>query len=148
MERSRDPLIINDKLTQGDPLGTKRAAIDRIVGITLDMDHGGLDVVGFVAERMDNHPARNGAVRADAVSLRRSGDLEFSGLSERGGCTETEGRGCGASRQCALQKISTADFHGGNFYHEFQAVHPRNPCNPRLRKAVTMGLFHRVRTHQ
>ena len=148
MERSGYPLIIDDELTQCDALGTKCAAIDRTIRIPFDVDHGGLDVVRLVAERMDNHPARHGAVGADAVGLRRSGDLEFSGLSERGGCTETEGRGCGASRQCALQKISTADFHGGNFYHEFQTVHPRNPCNPRLRKAVTMGLFHRARTHQ
>jgi hypothetical protein len=127
MKRSRYPLIIDDELTQCDSLRTKRTAIDRTVRITLDVDDRGLDVVGPVAERMNNHSACNGAVGADAVGLRRSGDLEFSGLSERRGGAETEGGGCGASHHCALEKTSTADLHGRNFYHEFRGQTTRTP---------------------
>src|SRR6266404_7631344 len=65
----------DDVLAQRDALGTKRSAVDGMVGVALDVHHGWLDVLRLVAERVDDDAARDGAIGTGASGLRGPGDL-------------------------------------------------------------------------
>ncbi len=49
--------VADNFLLERRTLGTKRATIDRMIGITFDVDHLRDRILGFVAERMNDHTA-------------------------------------------------------------------------------------------
>ena len=57
----------NDLLLEGSTFGTQCAAIDRMIGSPLDVDHLRYGVLRFIAERVDDHAAANRAVRTGAA---------------------------------------------------------------------------------
>src|SRR5207245_7751662 len=90
--------------------GEERAAVDGMVRIAFDVHHAGLHVLRLVAERMDDHAAGNGAVRASASRLRGPGDLQFAHFRARLPEIEPE-CDCSADRCCRTLQEGPA-LHG------------------------------------
>ena len=51
--------LVDNVLLERSAFRTKRAAIDRVIGITFNMYYLGYRVLGFVAERMNDHATAN-----------------------------------------------------------------------------------------
>ena len=75
------------------------------------MDDGGCDVVGLVPHCVDDHTTRDGAIRTDAVGLRRARNLEFTRLGERRLDIETEGGCDSTARQSAFEEAPARQRH-------------------------------------
>ena len=74
--RLEQPPLVEDVLLERRAFRAERAAIDRMIGIAFDVDDLRDGVLGFVAERVDDHAAADRAVRAGAARLGRARDLE------------------------------------------------------------------------
>src|SRR5450759_4163329 len=80
---AREAIGVVDVFPESRALGAERAAVDRVVGIALHVDDRGRGVLGLVAERVDDHAARDRAVRTRASGLRRARDFELAHLRPR-----------------------------------------------------------------
>jgi hypothetical protein len=72
--RFRQSPIVEYVLLEGRAFGTERAAIDRVIGIAFDVDYLRGDVLGLVAESVNDYAATDRAVWAGTPRLSRSGD--------------------------------------------------------------------------
>src|SRR5207249_6274626 len=59
---SQEPALIQDVLLERCSLGAKRSAINRMIGVTLDVHHLRRHVLGAVPNGVDNHAAAHRAV--------------------------------------------------------------------------------------
>ena len=73
--RLEQPAVIENVVIERGTLGAKRAAIDGMVGIAFDMDHLGCDVLGLVADGVNDYAAAHRAIGASGASLRGARDL-------------------------------------------------------------------------
>src|SRR5262249_9743611 len=77
--QARQATFAVDVVFERDAFGAERAAIDRMVGVALDVDDGGAcDVFGPVAERVDDHAATDRAVWAGRSRLGRARNLQLA----------------------------------------------------------------------
>src|SRR2546423_13362427 len=67
--------IIQDVLLEGSALGAKRAAVNGMVGIAFDVDDLRSDVLGAVADGVDDHAAAYRAVGASGAGFIGPGDF-------------------------------------------------------------------------
>lgn len=58
-------------------------AVDRAFGVAFDVDDGGLDVLGAIAERVDHDATTHGAIGAHAVGLRRARERGRQAISPK-----------------------------------------------------------------
>src|SRR5205807_3952036 len=90
---------------------TKRAAIDRMVGIAFDVDHLRDGVLSPVAERVDDHTAADRTVGARAARLGCALNLERLRLRVGGSDIESERRQARSSDDGGLDERSSGDVH-------------------------------------
>jgi hypothetical protein len=62
------------------PFGQRRALIDRMIRIALDVHHRRLDVARAIAERVDNHAAAHRAKGTGGTRFGRARDFQLSRL--------------------------------------------------------------------
>ncbi len=74
--RLQQATVVEDVLLERRSLGAERAAIDGVVRIAFNMDHLRGDVLGLVADGVDDDAATNRAIRAGAASFAGTGNLE------------------------------------------------------------------------
>jgi len=77
--------FVDDVLLERGAFGAEGAAVDGVVGIALDVDDLGGDVLGFVAEGVENDPAAYRALGTGAAGRGGAGDFEVAGLGVGGG---------------------------------------------------------------
>jgi len=77
--------FVDDVLLERGAFGAEGAAVDGVVGIALDVDDLGGDVLGFVAEGVDNDTAAYRAIGTGGAGLGGAGDFEVAGLGVGGG---------------------------------------------------------------
>src|ERR1051326_4639750 len=82
-----------------------------MIRVTLDVDHLRCDVLGFIANRINNDATAYRTVRTRGSRFRRAGDLQLAQLCVCGCQIEPEERTCGASQRAGPQKISAAAIH-------------------------------------
>src|SRR5207245_1588188 len=75
--RLQETAAIHDVLLQRGAFGAERAAVDGMIGIALHVDYLRRNVLGLVAERMDDHPAAHRAVGTCGARLGGAGDLQL-----------------------------------------------------------------------
>src|SRR6185369_6221433 len=103
--------IVDDLLFQRSTLWTQGAAIDWMIGISLDVYDLRDGVFRSVSERVNDHAAAYRAIRTDAARLR--GTLNFQALRL---CidrrkTESKYTDTCASDQCGLDEGSSGEIH-------------------------------------
>src|SRR5262249_420961 len=91
-------------------LGAQRAAVGGVVGVALDVGDRGSDVLRLVPDGVDDHPARHGAVGADAAGLGGAKDLCGSELGARLAEIEESEAHCPAQRG-GLEERPPLDVH-------------------------------------
>ena len=84
--------LVDDVLLQGTAFGTERAAIDGVVRIAFHMHHGGRDVLGPIADGVDDDAATHRAVRTGGTGFGGAGDLQLAGLRIGGRKIESKRR--------------------------------------------------------
>ena len=90
--RLQKPAVIENILLERSSLRTQRATIDGMVGIALDVNHLGRDVLGLVTDRINNDAAAYRSVRAGGSRFGRSGNLELAKLRVSRGEVEPKQR--------------------------------------------------------
>ena len=103
--------VVEDVLLERRSLGAKRAAIDGMVGIALDVDDLGNRVLGLVAQGVDDHATTDGTIRTGAARLAGSGNLEGLGLSVNRGQIKAEGGETGSAEDGAFEKSPARELH-------------------------------------
>ena len=78
--RLQQAALVEDVLLERGALGAERAAVDGVVGIAFDVDHLGGDVLGLVAERVDDDAAAHRAIGAGGARLGGARDLQLAEL--------------------------------------------------------------------
>src|SRR6185436_10905398 len=76
--RVHETTIVDDFLLQRGAFWTQRAAIDRMIGITLDVDDLRYSVFRFIAQRVNDHATAYGTVRTSTARL--AGTLNLQSL--------------------------------------------------------------------
>jgi hypothetical protein len=109
--RLQQPALIEDVLLKRSALRTERAAIDGMIGIALDVNHLGRDVLGLVTDRINNDAAAYRAVRAGGSRFGRSGNLELAKLRVGRGKVKPKQRQRRASQRGHFQEISPGVVH-------------------------------------
>jgi hypothetical protein len=102
--------IVEDLLLEGGALRAESPPVDGMVGITLDVDHLRRDVLGLVAQRVDDDAATHRAIRTCRARFGRSGDLQLAKLGVSGPQVKSKNSCCRATEVCNLQEISTVGF--------------------------------------
>ena len=74
------PALVENVLLERSAFRTQRATIDGMIGIALDVNHLGRDVLGLVTDRINNDAAAYRTVRAGGSRFGRSGNLELAKL--------------------------------------------------------------------
>src|SRR5688572_5558378 len=67
--------IVDDLLLQRRAFRTERPTIDRVIRISLDVDHLWNHIFGFVTKSMNDYPAANGTVGTSTTCLCGTGNL-------------------------------------------------------------------------
>jgi len=75
IERLGKAAVIHDELFERDTFGAEGAAIDGVVGIAFDVDYRWPGVLHALAGGVNDNPAADGAIRADALDLIGPGNL-------------------------------------------------------------------------
>src|SRR6202044_199332 len=89
----------------------KRAAVRRVIGIALNVDHLRRDVLRFVANRVDEHAATDRAVRTSRARFAGSGDFQFFEFGVSGLEVKSED-GSGGTTDCRnFEEISAGCLH-------------------------------------
>ncbi len=109
--RLGEPPRVEDVLLERGALGAERAAVDRMVRVALDVDHLRGDVLGLVAQRVDDHAAAHGAVGAGGTGLGGARDLQLAHLGVGGGEVEAEDRGADTSDSAEFQEVPAGEIH-------------------------------------
>src|SRR6185369_6604988 len=107
----RKAALVENVLFEGGTFRTERPAVDRVIGITFDVDDLWTRVLGFVAEGVNDHTATDGTVGAGASGLTGARDLERLSLRIDRREVEAEGRCPDPSNYTDLDECSSRDFH-------------------------------------
>jgi hypothetical protein len=113
--RARCPVpwkVVHDELTQRDPFRAQRSAVDRAIGVALDVNYSRDDVSGFVTESVNDHSTGDCTVGAYAVRFGGPGNFEFSSLRQRGLNVKTECSRDSPARESGFDKRSAGNVHG------------------------------------
>ena len=105
-----------DDVEQRRSLRAERAAIDRMVGIALDVDDVGHRILGSVAKAVDQDAAGDGAIGAGVAGLARGRELERPHRSCERLAGEAEAQ-CAKTGSCEsgagdLDEAATTELHG------------------------------------
>src|SRR5262249_50842974 len=112
VERAGQATFAEDVVLERDAFGAERAAIDRMVGVALDMDDSGTcDVFRLVAERGYDHAATDCAVGAGRSRLGRARNLQLADGSVGRSEIEAEGDDSTGAGNGDLEKVSPRNSH-------------------------------------
>jgi hypothetical protein len=112
VKRASQATFAEDVVFERDAFGAERAAIDRMVGVALDVDDGGArDVFGPVPERVDDHAATDRAVGAGRSRLGRARNLQLADGRVSRGEIEAEGDDSTGAGDGYLDKVSPRNSH-------------------------------------
>src|SRR4051812_30873826 len=109
--RLDEPPRVQDVLLERGALGAEGAAVDRMVRVALDVDHLRGDVLRLVAQRVDEHAAADGAVRAGRAGFSGAGDLQLAQLCVGGSQVEAEDRGGRPSNRADFEEVPAGESH-------------------------------------
>ena len=102
---------VEDVLLERGALGAERAAIDGVVRIAFDVDHLRGDVLGLVAQRVDDDAAAHRAVGAGGAGLGGARDLQLAQLRIGGRQVEAENGGGRAADGRDFQEVPAISLH-------------------------------------
>ena len=82
--RLKQAALIHNVLHERGSFGTERAAINGMIRVAFDVDHLGRDVLGFVADGVDDNAAAHRAIGAGGAGFGGAGDFQFFRLGVGG----------------------------------------------------------------
>ena len=109
--RFHQATLVDDVLLEGSTLWTQSATIDRVIGITFDVDYLRHRVLRFVAERMNDHAAAYGTVGTRTTRLSCTLDLQSLRLRVNRRKAEAEHTYSRTSDHGGLDEGSSGDIH-------------------------------------
>ena len=113
------PVGTVDEVQQTRPFRTERAAVDRVVSVTLDVNDRTLGIAGAVAQRIHQNAATHRTVRAGLTGHRGLGQLELANFGQRLRGREAHQSHAGRSETGPrhLEELSPGDLllHGTTF---------------------------------
>ena len=109
--RLEQAAVVENVLFERRALGAERAAIDGVIGIALDVHYLRDGVLGLVAERVDDHAAAHGTIRAGAAGFAGAGNFEALRLGVERGEIKSEGGKAGAAKNGAFEKSPARELH-------------------------------------
>ena len=102
--RFQEAPFVEDVLFERSAFRAESPAIDGMVRIAFNVDYLGSDILGLVAQRVDDHAATYRAIRARRARFRRPGDLQFAKFRVGGPQIKSENGGCRATKGCYLEE--------------------------------------------
>src|SRR2546425_7651694 len=109
--RLQQAAFVEDILLERRSLGAKRAAVDGVIGIALDVDDLRNRILRLVADRVDDYAATDGTIRAGAARFAGSRNLERISLSVNRSQIKAEGGETGAAKHGAFEKSPARELH-------------------------------------
>lgn len=101
------------EIKQAGALGAECAAIDRMIGVPLNMDDRGLGILCPVSQAAHDDAATNRAIGAGVANLRGTLQLECAGLRQSFGRREAQHCDTGTSESAGanLEKLPSCHSH-------------------------------------
>src|SRR5690606_26913544 len=112
--RVLEPVGAVDEVDQAGALRAQGAAVDRVVGIALDVDDVALGILPAFAQRVHQQPAGDRTVGADVAGLGHARQLVLADLGHRGARGHPQGRHARSRQAGARDLEELAPVHAGH----------------------------------